>query len=82
MYAQVREVEYTIDDVVTASKEGRVVEAFGAGTACIVSPVNSISYRGEKYEIPVPEDSQASQLMKQILDIQYGRIDHPWSVLC
>lgn len=38
-----------------ACKEKRVYEAFGAGTAAIVSPVKSFNYMGDTYEIPIDE---------------------------
>jgi hypothetical protein len=33
--------------VIEALKEGRVIEAFGAGTAAVVSPIKCIHYRGK-----------------------------------
>ena len=35
-----------------ACKENRVYEAFGAGTAAIVSPVQSFVYEETTYEVP------------------------------
>jgi branched-chain amino acid aminotransferase len=65
-----------------------MIEAFGAGTAAIVSPVNGIHYNGK--DIPIPLDpsnpsAQAGKLAKRlaetIMDIQYGKVEHPWSVI-
>jgi branched-chain amino acid aminotransferase len=55
---------------------------FGAGTACVVSPIERIYYNGENLLIPTMEDSNAlwKQCLKTLLDIQYGRIKHPWAV--
>lgn len=56
---------------------------FGSGTACIVSPIASISYLGNLLRIPTNEHS--APLFKKIRDqlyaIQYGHIKHPWGVL-
>ncbi|CAE7457727.1 unnamed protein product, partial [Symbiodinium microadriaticum] len=87
----VNEKWITMKDVLKARDEGRLVEAFGAGTAAIVSPVNNIGYLNHDINIPVGEDaadmmgrkdklSMAERVRKQLLDIQYGRVEHAWSV--
>lgn len=62
----------------------QVEEIFGAGTAVIVSPVKGIGYKGKHYEVPYNEKLQAGELahelFNEILNIQEGRIDHPWSM--
>ena len=45
-----------------AVKEKRVIEAFGAGTAAIVSPVQSFNYQGETFEIPIDKEKGAGKL--------------------
>lgn len=37
-----------MDEIAKAVKEGRLIEAFGAGTAVIVCPIEEIYYKGEK----------------------------------
>ena len=70
----------------------QLVEAFGAGTAAIVSPVDHIAYIDDDIRIPVGEGSAkmmgrsdgasvADKVREQLLDIQYGRTEHEWSVL-
>lgn len=63
-----------------------MIESFGAGTAAVVAPVKGIHWKGEDLKIPLdPSDnsSQAGKLTKRlattIMDIQYGKVDHPWS---
>ena len=46
---------FKIHEMIKACKENRVYEAFGAGTAAIVSPVKSFNYKGTTYEIPIDE---------------------------
>ena len=55
---------------------------FGAGTACVVSPIERIYYMGDNLLIPTLENSNSlyKQLLNTLLDIQYGRIQHPWAV--
>jgi hypothetical protein len=40
---------FKIQDLVKAIKEKRVYEAFGVGTAALISPTKSIHYEGETY---------------------------------
>ena len=41
---KVTERIYTLKEVLKALDEGRLIEAFGSGTAAIVSPVKGIKY--------------------------------------
>ncbi|EGC39193.1 branched-chain amino acid aminotransferase [Dictyostelium purpureum] len=82
---KVSEKNFTMSELAKAIKEGRVKEAFGAGTAAIVSPIKSISYKGEEYPIPIDESIQCGQLTKRVSDkilaIQYGEVESDWSVV-
>lgn len=77
----VRERNFTMPEVKKLSKEGRLLELFGAGTAAVISPIEHISYMGE--DIHVPTESQDSPLYRRLYntltDIQYGKLDHPWA---
>ena len=71
--------------MIEAVKENRLLEAFGAGTAVIVSPIQSFCYRDEVYRVPIQEDKGAGPLtqkiMQMLMDIQYGRVNKPnWQV--
>jgi len=84
---QVTERPYSINEVVSAVQEGRLIEAFGAGTAAIVSPVNGFYYDGKDYAVPLDPANPAAKsgplaakLMDSILAIQYGKVPHEWSV--
>jgi len=82
---KVTERNFTIHEVTKAIKQGRLYEAFGAGTAATVSPIKSIFYDNVDYQVPIDEKVKAGKLAKQfndmLLDIQYGKVDHPWSVV-
>ena len=41
----------TIDEVVSAAKDGRLKEAFGSGTAAVISPVGQIVYGGQAMQV-------------------------------
>lgn len=85
---KVSERKITMLEVVKAQEEGRLLEMFGAGTACIVSPIKEIHYHGRDFSIPLdPNDpsSNAGPATKRFADvlvgIQYGEIPHEWSVV-
>uniref|UniRef100_A0AAV1TLG3 Branched-chain-amino-acid aminotransferase n=1 Tax=Peronospora matthiolae TaxID=2874970 RepID=A0AAV1TLG3_9STRA len=83
---QVTEANVNMKQLQKASKEDRVLEIFGSGTAAVVSPVSTINYMDEDLAIPLTgTDGKAGRLAERIWnelsDIQYGRRDHPWSVI-
>jgi len=85
---EVSERTYHLPEVMEAIEEGRMIEAFGAGTAAIVSPVKGFCYDGKDYEIPLDMSDPAAKagpltqkIMDTIMGIQYGRIPHEWSVV-
>jgi len=85
---KVSEEKYTIHDLIKGLKEGRVLEAFGAGTAAVVSPVDTIHYDGQNYEIPLDKNDLsagigplAKRFVDVIMQIQYGEVKHEWSVV-
>lgn len=71
----------TLPEVRKAASEGRLIEAFGAGTAAVVTPISAIEHKGSDIEIPATGDL-TQRLFSDIMGIQYGRIDGPegWSV--
>jgi len=85
---EVTERPYTLKEVIQAIKEKRLHEAFGAGTAAIVSPVEGISFEGEYYPIPLdtsnpkkPIGKLANKMVQTIMSIQYGKTSHKWSIV-
>ncbi len=80
---EVLERKFTMAELAEAEKEGRLLEAFGAGTAAVVSPVRNISWKGRLVgcglEMQQEAGKVASQMKEWIEGIQYGDIDHRWS---
>lgn len=72
----------TMGEIEEAEKDGRLVESFGVGTAAIISPVNAIHYKGRDIMVPTGDDIGpiAQSIWTAITDIQYGRVEHEWSV--
>jgi len=74
--------KFTIHDLCEAVNENRVIEIFGAGTACVVSPVEKIFYKDRDYAIPMAlgkSGALTKRILDEVLAIQYGEKRTPWS---
>ncbi|ORY75433.1 branched-chain-amino-acid aminotransferase [Protomyces lactucae-debilis] len=83
---KVTEALFTMPQVMQAAKEGRLMEAFGAGTAVVTAPVKKIHYMGTDIDVPLQAGKEAGAIAEQMLGwitgIQYGdEPGHPWSVI-
>ena len=57
---------------------GTLKEAFGSGTAAIISPVGRISYKGEEHVVGGDKVGELSQkIYDTILGMQYGETPAP-----
>jgi branched-chain amino acid aminotransferase len=70
---EVEQRRISIDEIEEGFKNGKLTEAFGVGTAAVVSPIASISIHGRNYELPVagPESFQL-RAKKKLSDIRLG----------
>lgn len=73
---EVRNIE--VSEIIEAAKNGTLKEAFGAGTAAVVSVIKGIGYKDEHFEIPVPKNGFAQHYKKQLTDIQYNLSEDPF----
>lgn len=75
MGRKVVERRLSIDEVVEANRKGALKEAFGTGTAAVISPVGELNYNGEQI---ILNGGLTGDLTKEIYDmltgIQYGRL--------
>ena len=71
----------TMGELKEAADDGRLLEAFGAGTAAVVTPIEAIQYKGE--DINVPLGGLTQRIWDAITGIQYGKEDGPagWSTV-
>jgi len=76
------EREIFMRDIVRALNENRLHELFGAGTACVVCPIERILYDGKQLEIPTMANNTpiTMRLHKELTDIQYGKTASSWTV--
>ena len=80
---KITERPYTMQEVTKALNENRLKEMFGAGTACVVSPVEKILYVDDMLNIPTMSEGApiAMRFYNELTDIQYGRTKSDWSEL-
>jgi branched-chain amino acid aminotransferase len=77
----VEERELSIDELMQAAKDGSLQEAFGTGTAAVISPIGQLCYKGEKVVI---NDFKTGSLTHKLYDtltgIQWGSLEdiHHW----
>lgn len=79
MGVTVVEKTITIDEVVAASINGTLTEAFGTGTAAVISPVGELCYQDQKYSINSGKTGELSRrLFDELQAIQNGRQEDPF----
>ena len=79
----VNERRISIDELYQYYEEGKLEEAFGAGTAAVISPVGEFNWLGKKMVINNHEIGPVAQkLYDTVTGIQRGRKedDHGWTV--
>lgn len=66
----------SVDELVEAMENGTLEEAFGCGTAAVVSPIGELCYKGKKYTI---NDGKIGTVTQQLYDtltgIQWGTVE-------
>jgi branched-chain amino acid aminotransferase len=68
-------------EILKARKEGRLKEAFGTGTAAVISPISCIQWKNSDIDIEAP-GPVSQRLLHELNDIYYGKVKGPegWSV--
>ena len=75
---KVTERDITIDELVAAYENGTFDEAFGTGTAAVISPIGELKYGDKVMQINKGEIGPISQkLYDTLTGIQMGRIEAP-----
>jgi branched-chain amino acid aminotransferase len=70
----VEERTLSMFEVLDAHKSGRLNEVFGSGTAAVISPVKSVSWRGIQMDIPTNNGPIAQWAKAQINGIRTGKV--------
>ena len=75
----VEERHLSIDELMEAGRTGALKEAFGTGTAAVISPIGEIHYKDETVII---NNFKTGKLTKKLYDtltgIQWGRVEDPY----
>jgi len=76
---RVEERLVTVEEVVTAARNGSLKEAFGAGTAATVAHIASIAYGDEVFTLPgMDERTTANSIAQRLDDIRRGHVADPY----
>lgn len=70
----------SMEELAQAHEEGRLEEAFGTGTAAVISPIGLLNWREQDYVI---NDGKTGEVSKRLYDtltgIQYGKVEDPFN---
>ena len=76
---KVEERRLSVDELGAACEQGRLREAFGCGTAAVVSPIGELRYKDQTYRI---HDGRIGELTQMLYDtltgIQWGKLPDPY----
>ncbi|TYO99105.1 branched chain amino acid aminotransferase [Geothermobacter ehrlichii] len=79
MGLEVEERALTVDEIFEGVESGRLTEAFGTGTAVVVSPVGQFTYQGKT--VRLGDGETPGEITRKLYDtltgIQYGRLPDP-----
>ena len=65
----------SVDELVSAAESGKLEEAWGTGTAAVVSPIGHLYYKGKDYEVSNNKIGALTQeLYDELTGIQWGKI--------
>jgi len=72
---EVQERLLSVKELVEGISKGEVTEAFGAGTAAVIAPIQTIGFDGKDYELPARQESDFSaKVFNEISQIRLGEI--------
>ena len=76
---KVEERKLSIQELIEAAENGTLEEAFGTGTAAVISPIGELYYEGKTYTI---NNFKTGKLTQEIYDtltsIQWGKTSDPF----
>ena len=73
---EVEERLLSIDELADALQNGKLEEAWGCGTAAVVSPIGELCYKGVKYPVNNGEIGEVTQMLYDTLTgIQWGKLE-------
>ena len=74
--SKVSEKLISVDDLIKASEDGTLEEAWGTGTAAVISPIGHLYYNGKDHVISNNEIGALTQrLYDELTGIQWGKVE-------
>lgn len=75
---EIEERAMSVDEVMEGAQNGRLTEAFGTGTAVVISSVGSFCYQDQCVQLGNGEPGELTmKLFNTLTGIQYGRLPDP-----
>lgn len=68
----------SLDELEERLEDGSLKEAFGAGTAATVAPIESIHLRGKDHSLPIGGDDIKFRMKQYLEDLRKGVIEDKW----
>lgn len=78
---KVSERNFSFTEFTERFKNGSLKEVFVSGTAAIIGEVHQITLRGTDYNFKCTDAMKCLKIRQRLLDIQEGRVAHPFSHL-
>lgn len=75
---KIQERKVSIRELESALQSGTRAEAFGAGTAAVVAPIESITIGAETYGCYVEEDAVMFSFKRELQALRTGKADDTW----
>lgn len=71
----VEERRVSVEEIIRALEKGKLLEAFGVGTAATIAPIALIHNDGMDYSLPPPEKRPfAPSILKELTEIRTGQV--------
>ncbi len=69
----------SVEELMTAAQNGSLEEAWGTGTAAVVSPIGEIAYKDQKFTVSGGNIGELTQrLYDTLTGIQWGKVEDPF----
>ena len=81
---EVEERPVAVDEIIAAFENKTITEAFGAGTAAVIAPIDTIGIEGKNYHLPVYNDHNIMFRLKRRLDAIRSGVandEHGWNTI-
>lgn len=76
---KVEERKVAVAEIVENARNGKLISAFGAGTAATIAHIKTLAWEDEVFELhPIEERRLSLSIERALDDIRYGRVPDPY----